>query len=120
MDDNDSVRMVTRRLLERAGLEVVEARNPAEALAIVEHGSEPFIMLATDLVMSGMSGNALAARMREKLPHLPVLFLSGSPAVSVGEPTPDGPRHIFLAKPYAPGELLKAVSALTADRRPHV
>jgi FixJ family two-component response regulator len=77
-------------------------------------------MLATDLVMSGMSGNALAARMREKLPHLPVLFLSGSPAVSVGEPTPDGPRHIFLAKPYAPGELLKAVSALTADRRPHV
>ncbi len=116
VDDNDAVRHVTRRLMELAGLEVVEARNPAEALAIVDHTAEPFVMLATDLVMPGMSGKALAQRMRERQPDLPVLYLSGFTSESVGEPLPGGPRHRFLAKPYTAGELLAAVSALSAER----
>jgi two-component system cell cycle sensor histidine kinase/response regulator CckA len=116
VDDNDAVRTVTRRLMELAGLDVVEARNPAEALAIVEHRIDPFVMLATDLVMPGMSGKTLAVRMREKQPDLPVLYLSGFTSESVGEPLPGGPRHRFLAKPYSAAELLSAVAALTADR----
>jgi two-component system cell cycle sensor histidine kinase/response regulator CckA len=118
VDDNDAVRHVTRRLMEHAGLEVVEARNPAEALAIVDHTAEPFVMLATDLVMPGMSGKALAKRMRERQPDLPVLYLSGFTSESVGEAIPGGPRHRFLAKPYTAGELLAAVSALSSDRDP--
>ncbi len=112
VDDNDAVRLVTKRLMEHAGLEVVEARNPAEALAIVEHAAEPFVMLATDLVMPGMSGKALAIRMRATQPHLPVLYMSGFTSESVGEPLPGGPRHLFLAKPYTAGELLGAVASL--------
>jgi two-component system cell cycle sensor histidine kinase/response regulator CckA len=116
VDDNDSVRLVIRRLLERGGLEVVEARNPAEALRIVECRPDPFVLLATDLVMPGMSGKALAARLRERQPDLPVLFLSGSTGESIGEPAADGPRHRFLSKPFLAGELLAAVAALAADR----
>jgi two-component system cell cycle sensor histidine kinase/response regulator CckA len=116
VDDNDAVRLVTRRLMEHAGLAVVEARNPAEALAIVAHAPEPFAMLATDLVMPGMSGKALAQRMREQQPHLPVLFLSGFTSESLGDAPPGGPRHRFLAKPYTACELLSAVSALAGDR----
>ena len=115
VDDNDAVRLVTRRLMEHAGLQVVEARNPAEALAIVEHTAEPFVLLATDLVMPGMSGKALARRMRETQPDLPVLFLSGFTSESVGDPEPGGPRHRFLAKPYTAGELLAAVAALAPE-----
>jgi two-component system cell cycle sensor histidine kinase/response regulator CckA len=115
VDDNDAVRLVTRRLMEHAGLNVVEARNPAEALAIVEHTAEPFVLLATDLVMPGMSGKALARRMRETQPDLPVLFLSGFTSESVGDPEPGGPRHRFLAKPYTAGELLAAVAALAPE-----
>jgi CheY-like chemotaxis protein len=115
VDDNDAVRLVTRRLMQVAGLQVVEARNPAEALAIVEHTAEPFALLATDLVMPGMSGKALAQRMREKQPELPVLFLSGFTAEAIGDPIPGGPPHRFLAKPYTAGELLSAVRALAPD-----
>ncbi len=115
VDDNDAVRLVTRRLMEHARLQVVEARNPAEALAIVEHTAEPFVLLATDLVMPGMSGKALAQRMRETQPDLPVLFLSGFTSESVGDPEPGGPRHRFLAKPYTAGELLAAVAALAPE-----
>jgi signal transduction histidine kinase/CheY-like chemotaxis protein len=115
VDDNDAVRLVTRRLMEHAGLVVVEARNPAEALAIVEHSEEPFGMLATDLVMPGMSGKALAERMHEKQPDLPVLFLSGFTSESIGESVPGGPPQRFLAKPYTAGELLAAVRALAPE-----
>jgi two-component system cell cycle sensor histidine kinase/response regulator CckA len=107
---------VTRRLMQHAGLVVVEARNPAEALAIVDHAPEPFAMLATDLVMPGMSGKALAQRMRERQPDLPVLYLSGFTSESVGEAPPGGPRHRFLAKPYTAGELLSAIAALSGNR----
>ncbi|MFI5232194.1 MAG: ATP-binding protein [Gemmatimonadales bacterium] len=115
VDDNDAVRLVTRRLMQVAGLQVVEARNPAEALAIVEHTAEPFALLATDLVMPGMSGKALAQRMREKQPELPVLYLSGFTAEAIGDPFPGGPPHRFLAKPYTAGELLAAVRALAPE-----
>ena len=112
VDDNDDVRLVTRRLMERAGLDVVDARNPAEALAIVESRPEPFAMLATDLVMPGMSGKALAQRLRAAQPDLPVLYLSGFASESVGDPLPGGPPHRFLAKPYSANELLSSVAAL--------
>ena len=115
VDDNDAVRSVTGRLMEHAGLDVVEARNPAEALAIAEQREEPFGMLATDLAMPGMSGKALAQRMREAQPWLPVLYLSGFSLESVGEPIPGGPRHRFLAKPYTAGELLASIAALAVD-----
>ena len=118
VDDNDAVRLVTRRLMQHAGLVVVEARNPAEALAIVDHAPEPFAMLATDLVMPGMSGkasrsrNACASGSRICL----VLYLSGFTSESVGEAPPGGPRHRFLAKPYTAGELLSAIAALSGNR----
>jgi len=116
VDDNDAVRLVTRRLMQHAGLTVIEARNPAEALAIVDHSVEPFGMLATDLVMPGMSGKALAQRLREKQPELPVLFLSGFTSESIGESVPGGPPQRFLAKPYTAGELLAAVRALAPEQ----
>jgi signal transduction histidine kinase/CheY-like chemotaxis protein len=112
VDDNDAVRLVTRRLMELAGLDVVEARNPAEALAKAALRPDPFAMLATDVVMPGMSGTALAACMRETQPELPVLYISGFTAEAVGDPRPDGPQHRFLSKPYSAGELLAAVAAL--------
>ncbi|MEI7743375.1 MAG: PAS domain S-box protein, partial [Chloroflexota bacterium] len=76
VDDEPGVLAVTARLLRELGYTVLEASDPAAALAIAESGVAPDLLL-TDIVMPGMNGRELAARLTDRHPDLPVLFMSG-------------------------------------------
>jgi two-component system, cell cycle sensor histidine kinase and response regulator CckA len=117
VEDEDLVRLLTRRTLERAGYRVVEAPNAAAALDLVRRqGVQPSLLL-TDIVMPGMNGNELAAVLERDLPGLPVILMSGFvdqrvPLVGVG-----GGRWSFIAKPFALDELRRCVrEALGVER----
>ncbi len=106
VEDDAPVRAVTRRLLVAAGYEVLEAANGAAALAALAAGASPALLL-TDVVMPGLSGPALAALVRERLPALPIVFVSGhthSAEVLDGL----GP---LVRKPYAGEALVRAIAA---------
>ena len=75
VEDDDSLRRLTRRTLERTGYRVLEARCGSEAIALAETG--PVDLLMTDLHMPGMSGRDVAARITARHPALRVLFVSG-------------------------------------------
>lgn len=101
VDDSEPLRRLMVRALGRAGFAVVDA--PSAALAIELAQARPPRLLVTDLSMPGMSGRELAAHLTEINSELRVLFISGQPP---------GEKCAFLAKPFAPSELVSRVRGM--------
>ncbi len=74
VDDEQAVRQLVQRSL--IAYEVSEAGDGEEALAAIR-ADEPDLVIA-DIQMPGMDGFALADRLKEEFPNLPVLALSGN------------------------------------------
>jgi two-component system cell cycle sensor histidine kinase/response regulator CckA len=89
----------------------VQAAEDAEAALIaVEDGFVPDV-LVTDVTMPGeMDGIALAEALRERLPGLSVVLVSGYAAATVGEGLA-GKGVRFLEKPFRMADLAAAVAA---------
>ncbi len=105
VEDQEPVRRVGARILTRLGYEVLAARTPDEALALVAQHPTTIHLLLTDVVMPGMNGRELAERIAAMRPTVRMLFMSGyteNVALLAGSP---GAGNAFLAKPYTP-ELL--------------
>lgn len=105
VEDDPPVRELVRRVLESAGYHVLLAASPSEAEQLLgqEHEVD---LLVTDVVMPEMSGYELAARARRSRPELRSLFISGYAQSPAGSPSVDAE---LLKKPFAPGELARAV-----------
>jgi two-component system cell cycle sensor histidine kinase/response regulator CckA len=84
------------------------AEDAESALELVGAGLVP-ALLVSDVAMPGMDGVALAQALRQTLPELSVLLVSGyANAVVEAQLAKDGIR--YLAKPYSPSELVAAVA----------
>jgi chemotaxis methyl-accepting protein methylase/signal transduction histidine kinase/exonuclease VII small subunit len=109
VDDNTTLRDVTRRHLTTLGYRVAVAGTGPEALALLRSG-ERFDLLFTDVVMpAGMSGYALADSARGLQPELKVLFTTGYDG-DIGNA--DQPARRMLHKPYRRQELAESVRAV--------
>ena len=116
VDDEPGVLAVTARLLRELGYTVLEASDPAAALAIAESGAAPDLLL-TDVVMPGMKGRELAAQLTDRYPDLPVLFMSGyDPETIFGDRLLEHGLQ-FLSKPVNRATLAARVRKLL-DGRP--
>jgi two-component system cell cycle sensor histidine kinase/response regulator CckA len=104
VDDEALVCRITARVLEYAGLRVLEAHDGGEALSLLEHlGSAAVGLVVSDIAMPGMNGVALATAIGERWPAIPVLLVSGQ-----GGPSSDYPGA-FLAKLFTPEALITSV-----------
>lgn len=115
VEDDAALGDVTATLLMAHGAQVLRAGDSAAALRTLEAGAEVDIVLS-DVVMPGaMDGVALARRLRELRPRLPVVLISGFSNTAIGEG-----EFIELRKPCAPPELLGTLqAAITAARIAH-
>jgi PAS domain S-box-containing protein len=109
VEDEGAVRGVLERILTGHGYDVLTAAHPGEALALARAGAS-IDLLITDVVMPGMSGPTLAARMTELQPGLPVIFISGY--TQRPDELPSGAR--LLMKPFSRAALLCEVAAAAA------
>ncbi|MBI4951581.1 MAG: PAS domain S-box protein [Myxococcales bacterium] len=109
VEDEDALRKVARRVLDKAGYEVLLAANGEEALRVsAAHGGELQLLL-TDVVMPKMSGSALARALAATRPTLKVIFMSGyTDDAMVHHGVLDAEAH-FLAKPFTANELARKV-----------
>ena len=114
VEDEEAVRRLTVQLLEAQGYEVVDASGPLRALELA--ADTTIDLLATDITMPEMDGTQLAARLRDRRPDLPVLFLSGYPRGASLDDALRGTRTSFLQKPYGLKDLALAVRATLDDR----
>lgn len=111
VDDNDSMRSVIRRFLQRAGCTVLDAGCPSEAVSVARSYEGHLDLALVDLVMPEMSGPECADMLLEDRPELAVAYMSGyAEAVSGGYPEDSTP--ILLQKPFAREELVKAIRTL--------
>lgn len=107
VDDNEALRENLQEALELEGYEVVAAADAASALAHLD-GDPSFRVVLLDLVMPGMDGRELLARIRgdPRLASLRVVMTTGH----TGSRARAGvPADAFLTKPFGLRELFAAI-----------
>jgi PAS domain S-box-containing protein len=114
VEDEDPVRQTMRRILERHGYAVVEARNGAEALDLWRAERATIDAVVSDLRMPEMGGRELAARLRAESPSLPVVYVSGYAEQPADEQP--GIADAFVEKPFAAETLLAALDTVLTSR----
>jgi nitrogen-specific signal transduction histidine kinase len=107
-EDDGAVLRLAGDVLRRYGYTVLQARDGAEALSIVQQHSGVIDLLLTDVVMPGLSGRDLADRVAILRPTIRVLYSSGYiPSSIAGITGHAGPA--LLSKPYPPLTLVRTV-----------
>jgi CheY-like chemotaxis protein len=77
VEDEESLREMTRRMLAGHGYLVFTASSAEDAVQLAADPDREINLLLTDMVMPGMLGPEVAARVRAVHPSVPVLFMSG-------------------------------------------
>ena len=107
VDDSGMARRNSRRILEAAGYEVLEAEDGMSALEQYFVHKPAIVLL--DLVMKGMYGLDVLARLREMDPAVRVVVLSADIQTSSRELVQIGGGVDFLTKPIQAADLISAV-----------
>lgn len=100
VEDEELVREVTSRILERYGYTVLPAKDGPEALRLAEGCSGSLHLLLTDVTMPGMNGRELAEHLVARHPQLKVLYMSGYTEIAIGDQGILNPAINFLQKPF--------------------
>ena len=117
VEDDDTVRELTRRGLNRFGYTVLEARLPSQALRLSSQHDGPIYLLIADVVMPEMGGRQLADRLAPSRPEMKVLYVSGYTDDAISRRGMLEPGVAFLEKPFSPVSLArKAREVLDAPR----
>jgi two-component system, cell cycle sensor histidine kinase and response regulator CckA len=123
VEDEEPVRLTTRRILERYGYTILEAGNAREAREVWRDHEQQISLLLSDIVMpEGVTGRDLAEELRKNRPGLKVVFLSGYSAEVVGRETGFSRRtkSHFLQKPCSPVTLLQTVRQCLDEKQQEV
>jgi len=116
VEDEDSVRRLMHVFLERQGYQLLEARNPAEAEELARMYEGPIHVLVTDVVMPGMTGPELAARLTQSRPDMQVLLISGYRHDTLDYQGLLKREPNLLSKPFPASELLRRIQLLLQHR----
>ena len=115
-EDEREVREVTREFLELAGYTVIEAEDGMEALAMAEEQEGKIDLLVTDMVMAGIGGRELAARLLAIRPELKVIYMSGYTEYANFKNEDFELRNVMLQKPFTRAALAAAVHQILGGR----
>jgi len=108
-EDDESVRNLTRKMLEAQGYTVLTATSGTDALLRAQRHAGPIHLLVTDVVMPGLGGRDLAQRLGLERPHMKVLYLSGYTDETVARYGMLEPGIAFLQKPFNAERLARKV-----------
>jgi two-component system cell cycle sensor histidine kinase/response regulator CckA len=108
VDDVDTLRMLTARMLLSAGYRVLQASGLTEAIATYEQHADEIDMVLSDVKMPGGDGTEVVAELRRRRPDLKAMLMSG-----VGDPQDEATRDAdFIHKPFRKNELTACVRQL--------
>ncbi len=100
VEDESTVRELTRQYLLTQGYEVLEASGPAAALTISNVHPGPIHLLLTDVIMPGMNGPELALRILSNRTETKVLYMSGYTENAIGHNGTLDNGIVLLQKPF--------------------
>jgi two-component system cell cycle sensor histidine kinase/response regulator CckA len=120
VEDEDALREITAEILRENGYQVLDARDPEEAIARARKWAEAIDLLVTDVVMPGMSGRAMAAMLLADRPTLRVLYISGYTDDVIAPHGVLQQGTLLLEKPFAASALLARVREALGAQDPEV
>lgn len=118
VEDDALIRDLLETSLAEAGFDVVQVSSGTKALAEFDAEATRFRAVITDIRLgAGPDGWAVARRAREVVPTMPVVYMSGD---SAPEWSSKGvPNSLMVAKPFAPAQIITAVSTLLNEAATH-
>jgi CheY-like chemotaxis protein len=111
-EDDPSVRMLVKSVLERNGYRVLVAEDGQAALELARLEKGRIDLLLSDVVMPGMNGRGLRDALLELYPGLRVLFMSGYTGDVLTGISGLGQDVALVSKPFTPDSLLGAIRKL--------
>jgi len=116
VEDEDSVRDLTERMLRSAGHRVISASTGSEALTLLDSHAD-IDVLVTDVVLpGGMNGADVARAVRRAIPGAKVLFVSGYPRDVSLDLEDEESVSYYLEKPFTAEALLAKVQEILSSR----
>jgi DNA-binding NtrC family response regulator len=115
IDDEKNMRLSLETILNHEGYEFRAAESAEAALKLLEQ--EQFFMIVTDARLSGMSGYEFLSVARQKWPNLPVLMITAYATPKLAVEAIKAGAIDYLAKPFAPEELIHAVARCAERHR---
>jgi len=116
VDDEEDLRDIIRRMLERRGFAALVAGDGDQAVAVCREHPGAIDVLVTDLNLPGTSGGDLARQASGLRPEMGVVYISGLPkdiAVAKGL---IGPDALLVTKPFSADVLLGALRSILDQR----
>jgi hypothetical protein len=107
VEDDAAVRDLVRLMLESNGYRVVTVEDGEEAARLCVASAVDLVL--TDVVMPGLNGRALAERLGDIVPGMPILFMSGYSDEAVHRHGVLGQSAAFLEKPFTERALARKV-----------
>ncbi|MFP3869997.1 MAG: response regulator [Syntrophobacteria bacterium] len=100
VEDDELVRNMARKALEKYGYTVLSARDGEEALRLCGEQEGPIDLVLTDVVMPGMSGSELVDRLKGLWPDLKIIYMSGYTDNAIVHRGILDKGVVFLQKPF--------------------
>ena len=118
VDDDEQVREAVGLVLKQAGYEVLEAADGEEAMTVIESHPAGFSaqVIICDLDLPKVHGHDLIAFIREKLPTVPVIVLTGYPDVQGAQSLFKQGIVDYLIKPGHAATLLDSVKRAIGEQ----
>ena len=109
VEDEVSMRLLTREVLLQQGYRVMEASNGSQALQLLAEHDGPVHLVVTDIIMPGISGFDLASRIEGVYPNVKMLFMSAFSQYALTHHGAVPGRTHLLQKPFTTGTLIAKV-----------
>jgi DNA-binding NtrC family response regulator len=116
IDDQTDVRATICLVLRVNHFEVVEAASAAAGLKLF--AEQAFDVVIVDIFLEHANGFDVIAAMREKIPDLPVVAVSGMAPFDAASHLAERSRLVGLHKPFRPNDLLRAIETARRPSRP--
>ena len=114
IEDDPPIQVVVEDALADGGFEPAIAPSGEEAVTLLKGNRRKYCALVTDINLTGrIDGWELARLAREINPEFPILYITGAHADQW--PSRGVPNSVLLTKPFAPAQLVTAVSRLLND-----
>jgi two-component system, cell cycle sensor histidine kinase and response regulator CckA len=119
VEDEDSLREVTREYISNKGYTVLVASDADTAVEVAKRCDKPIELLLTDVILPGSSGVQLAQRLSADHPRMRVLYVSGYTADAIVHQGGHDSNFAFLSKPFSLPALTRKIRSILDGGQAH-
>ncbi|MFC2170592.1 ATP-binding protein, partial [Calditrichota bacterium] len=112
VEDEEKVRRLSCRILNKLGYNVLEAESGSEALKMCEEMDKPVDLVLTDVIMPGIKGSEMVRKLQEIWKEFKVLYMSGYTSNAIVHSGVLDAGTPYLQKPFHPADLAMKVRSI--------